>query len=190
MQQIVRRSAAESEHDVINVPPHGPRAPRIIQCGNLSRSQTTQNVGIVGLPVPVITLADERGSDGVERSRADAAGTFIEVARVLMKDGLHDHMPKDDAADVVRILGPETLSVALHPLAKFGIFVAPELESRTDPGVGDHYRIANGFPAEMKFLRSSQWSCVRCIANEEIRKEAQKALFLLSFQLLRGTFLL
>jgi hypothetical protein len=32
---------------------------------------------------------------------------FIEVARVLKKDGLHDHMPNDDAADVVCILAPK-----------------------------------------------------------------------------------
>src|SRR5580700_9924354 len=74
--------------------------------------------------------------------------------------------------------------------SQIGDFCFAQLDSGSDPGVGDHHRIANGFPAKLKFLRGSQWSCVRCISYEEIRKQAQEALFLLSFQLLRGHFVL
>jgi len=87
-----------------------------------------------------------------------------------MKDRLHDHVANDDAADVVGVNGAETLPVAFHPLREFRVVVPPLLNSRTDPGVDEHDRIGDGFPTEVKFLRGSQWSRVRCIADEEIRK--------------------
>lgn len=68
MQEIMCRSSAKSEQDVIDKPPPLPRARRIVERGNFPGGQATKNVGIVGLPPPVIALADECGSDGIGRS--------------------------------------------------------------------------------------------------------------------------
>ena len=51
----------------------------------------------------VIALADECGSDGVERSGADAAGALIEVSGVLVKDRLHDDVANDGGTDAVGV---------------------------------------------------------------------------------------
>src|ERR1700733_14735378 len=68
-------------------------------------------------------------SDGVERSRADAAGPLIEVAGILGKDRLHNHMANDDATYPVGVLSPETLRVALRPLTEFRVVVTRLLDS-------------------------------------------------------------
>ena len=130
VEQITFRPARESKQDLIGKPPHGPRGGRIIQRRKLVRRHTSQNVGIIELPIPVIALGYECGSYCVECSRADTAGTLIEVAGILVKDRLHDHASNDHATYPVGVLSPETLRVALRPLAEFRMVVPRLLDSR------------------------------------------------------------
>src|SRR5580704_8443184 len=92
MEQITFRPARESEQDLIDSLPHGPRSGWIVQRRNLVRRHASQNVGIIELPLPLVTPGDECASYGVERSLPVAAGALIEVAGILVKDRLQDHM--------------------------------------------------------------------------------------------------
>ena len=188
LHQMARGSAAETFQDVMKEPQPGSRAGGIVQGRDLAGRQIAQNIGIVGLPVTVVALANESCGDGMERSRPDAAGTLVEVARVLVKDRLRQHMANDDAVNVVGILGSKTLRIAFHSLAELAVSVPRLLDSRGDPSVQEYNRIENGFPTELKLLRGSQGSRIRFIADEEVRKHAEQTLLLLTFHLLHGQF--
>src|ERR1019366_8517840 len=188
MEQIIFRPACESEQDFIGSAPHGPRAGWIIQRRKLVGRQPSQNVGIIELPFPVITPGDESGSYGVEHSRADAAGTLIEVAGILAKDRVDDHVSDDHVTYLVSVLSSETLRIALRPLAEFKMAVPRLVDSRGNAGAKQRNRIDDHFPAKVKFLRRCQRGRVRRIADEEIGKHAQQTLLLLGFQLLPGQF--
>ncbi len=103
-----------------------------------------------------------------------------------MKDRLHDHVVNDDVAYPVGVEGPQTLRIALRPLAEFREVVPRLLESRGDPGVEERNRIGDRLTSEVKFLCGSQRSRVRCIGYKETWKHAQQTLLLLGFQLVRG----
>src|SRR6202167_253813 len=170
-------------------PQSGSRTGWIIQGRDLPGRQTPQNIGIIWLPAPIVTLADECGSDGIQGSRTKAAGTLIKVAGILMKDRLHDDAANDDAVDCIGILRPETLPIALHALTDLVVTVPRLLDSRGNRAGQDSGRIEDGLPAELKFLRGIQRRRIRVIGNEVVRKNPQQALLLLRFQLLHREFL-
>ena len=89
-----------------------------------------------------------------------------------MKDRLHDHVSDDRVTYAVGVLSPETLRIALRPLAEFRIVVPRLLDSRGNAGAKQRNRIDDRFPAKLKFLRRSQRRGVRRIADEEIGKHA------------------
>ena len=153
MEQTIFRPARESEQDVIGKPPNGPRGGWIIQRRKLVGRNTSQNVGIIELPIPVIALGDECGSYGVEPSRADTAGTLIEIAGILVKDRLHDHASDDHVTYPVGVLSPETLRIALRPLAEFRMVVPRLFDSRGNTGAQERNRIDDRFLAKLEFLR-------------------------------------
>src|SRR5579872_1492277 len=140
--------------------------------------------------MPVVTFANECRRDGIKESRSDSPRALVKVARVLVKDHLHEHAANDDAIDLVGVLRPKTLSVALHPLAEFVVTVPRLLDSRCNPSRHYTHRIKNGLPTELKFLRGSQWRRIRFITDEVVRKYAEQALLLLGFQLLRRELML
>lgn len=82
----------------------------------------------------------------------------------------NDHAFHDHSGYPVGVLGSETLRIALHPLAELRVVVPPLLDSRGDPRAEERNRIDERFPAELKFLRCGQWSRIRFIADEVIRK--------------------
>ena len=47
----------------------------------------TDEAGVVELEVAVVAFADDGGGKGVLEARADGAGTFVEVAWVLVEEG-------------------------------------------------------------------------------------------------------
>jgi hypothetical protein len=89
-----------------------------------------------------------------------------------VKDRLHHHMANDDVTYPVGLLSPETLRVALRPVAEFRMAVARLVDSRGNAGAKERNRIDDRFPAELKLLRRRERRRILCIADEEIRKHA------------------
>ncbi len=58
----------------------------IVDIGYRCGGEIAQHARIIGLPVSVVAARDYGGGDRVERARADASLSTVEVARVLMKD--------------------------------------------------------------------------------------------------------
>ena len=74
-------------------------------------------------------------------------------------------MANDDTTYPVGVLSPETLRVALRPLAEFRIAVPRLLDSRGNAGAKERNRIDDGFPAKLKFLRRGQRRRILRIAD-------------------------
>src|SRR5580704_2861169 len=104
-------------------PQSGSRTGWIIQGRDLAGRQTPQNIGIIGLPVPIMALANECGRDGIQGSRTKTAGALVKVSGILMKDRLHDDAANDDAVDRIGILRPDPLPIAFHALAELVVTV-------------------------------------------------------------------
>src|ERR1700681_2734813 len=101
--------------------------------------------------MPVVTFGEECGSYGVDRSRADAAGTLVEIPGILVKDRMDDHVSDHHVTYLVGVLGPETLRIALRSLAEFRMAVPGLVDSRGNAGAKQRNRIDDHFPAKVKF---------------------------------------
>ena len=78
----------------------------------------------------VVALGNERGPDGVKKSRAETAGAFIKIARVLVKHGLREGVADQNVGDGGGVVDAKALEVPFRPLAELAIGgVAPLLDS-------------------------------------------------------------
>jgi len=57
----------------------------IVEAGDTARCEIAENVGVVGLPVAIVSFTDDDSGDGVERTGNNMPFAPVEVARVLMQ---------------------------------------------------------------------------------------------------------
>ena len=137
----------------------------------------------------VIALGNERGPDGVKKSRAETAGSFIEVARILVKHGLGEGMADQDVGDAGGVVRAKALAVPFHPLAELAVGgVAPLLDSGAGCVAQDGLRIDEGSQPKVKFLGGGQRRGIGIVGDVEVRKNPEQSLFLLGVHLLDGQF--
>ena len=58
----------------------------IVEAGDAASGQVAKDVGVVWLPMSVVSFADNDGGDGVEGAGDDASVASVEVAGILMED--------------------------------------------------------------------------------------------------------
>src|ERR1700735_2780328 len=88
----------------------------IVDVRDPSGSEVAEDVGVVGLPFPVVAFADDDGGDGIQGARGDGTCAFVEVARVLMEDGGEDCATDKGTDDSVAVRGAKAFCITLCAL--------------------------------------------------------------------------
>lgn len=178
-EQIRARHAADFDEGVGRDQAYSFVGLGVVDIRQAAGGEVPKNMGKIEFIVAVIATADEGRLDGVESARAGAAGAFIEVARVLVKqrgkDGAADH----PAAHVVGVLGAEALAEAAEAGAVSGVhvlvFLGASHRGSADKGDGIDLRTKG----EGKFLARIERRRVPVVCRVEVGDDAEDALALL-----------
>src|ERR1700677_1765024 len=162
----------------------------VVDVRDSCRGEIAEDVGIVGLQMAVVALADDDACDGIEGARGNASRAFVEIARILMKDGGEDCAANEHAVEAVGVGGTETFCEALRTLAVAGEFILTLLESCDDCSACEGDWVERHSEGEPVFLAGGERDRILVVADVEVGDHAQNALFLFGMQLLFGDLLL
>ena len=93
---------------------------RIVEVGNGSAHQITQDVGIIGSPATAIPLAPHGAPRSPKSTGGVTACAPLKIARIFLQNACQYSVAQEIAGEVVGVGGAETLGVSLHPLSVFG----------------------------------------------------------------------
>src|SRR5262245_60252021 len=100
----------------------------------------------------VVAAAHDRALDGMPETRTRAAGSLIEIARVLFEYRRQNGAAEKCADGDVRVGSAESFAVAGGPLPITAKRVLRLLDSCDEADAGDRERIQIGSPCEFHFL--------------------------------------
>src|ERR1039457_3806527 len=116
----------------------------IVEIGKAAGRQASEDVGVVWLPAAIVTLADHRIGDRIERPGSLAAGSLVKIARILLQKRWQYGGSDERAGYHVGIAGAEALCVTLSALSISGEVILRLLNSGSacdhHQGEGIHYR--------------------------------------------------
>ena len=145
LEQRPERAFSDAEQRVV----HGDLyavtiAARIVEGRDAGRAEIPENVGVVGLPVTVVALADRNRRDGVQRADDDVAVPPVEVARVLVQQRRQQGGAKQGRTEAVAVGGSVPLRITGKLLAVAGEVALPLLDAGYTSGrvrIGDWLKI-------------------------------------------------
>src|ERR1700722_6110326 len=97
LKKVPDRTRSGPNQPVLNHQPTSPVARRIISVRDPRRRQVAQHIGVVRLPLPVISLADRNRRHRIKRPRPDTSLALIKITWVLMKNRRQNRAPKEAA---------------------------------------------------------------------------------------------
>ena len=124
----------------------------------------------------------------VEHARAHAAGSFVEIARILFQERRKYRAADERAGDQVGVRRAVAFGVALRALAVSAGGVGSLLNSCDDSGDCKVDGIDGASPGELKFLFGGERSGIGNVADIEIGDHAEDALLFLGFELFFSHF--
>src|SRR5271170_6828240 len=98
-------SGAGADEPVVNGEAGASVGGGIVGVGEAGGGEVAEDVGVVGLPVAVVSLADDDGGYGVEGSGDGASSAFVEVAWVLVEERGKDGAAEHSAGEAVSVGG-------------------------------------------------------------------------------------
>ncbi len=94
LEQRSERALGDSEQGIVYGHLHAvPTAFRIVKRRDSGGAEIPENIGIVGLPVTVVALANRYRRNGVQRADDDVSVSAVEVARVLVQQRRQQGQP-------------------------------------------------------------------------------------------------
>ena len=125
---------------------------RVVEIGEAAGGEASEDAGVIWLPMLVVAFADEEGSDGVKDAGARAAGSFVEVARILFEERGEDGAADEGIGGVVKVIGSEAFGVALCALSVASVVVGGLLDAGGGAGDDDGGGIDHEAACEFEFL--------------------------------------
>src|SRR5271156_3476142 len=121
--------------------------------------------------------------DRIENALTHAAGSFVEIARILFQERRKYRAADERAGDQVGVRRAVALTVALCALAVSAGSVGSLLGSCDDSSDCKVDWINGTAPGELKFLFGAERSGIRNVADIEIGNDPEDALLFLNFEL-------
>src|SRR5271166_3447807 len=133
--------------------------------------------------MPIVPFANKRVRHGIENPGSLAAGSFVEVARILLEKRWHHRATDKRSRKNIGVSRPVALCIALHTLSVRAPTVRRLVNSRQHPDPGKRDRVARRFPGKLKLLFGAERSGISVVADKEIRDEPEHPLLLLFLDL-------
>src|SRR5215813_8688672 len=145
--------------------------------------EASNHIGIVRLPMSVVSFAPNRATHRAENPGSPAARSFVVVTWILLENGRHDGAADKSSRENIGVSRSKPLCITLHSLS----VVMPAIcglvnpSQHADSGEGD--RIRSGFPGQFKFVFRRERGRIIAVGDIEVRNQAKDPLLLLFFDL-------
>src|SRR5215469_18780677 len=103
---------------------------RIVEVGDATGSEASEDVRIIRLPRLIVTSANHRIRERVENPRSNFSPALVKVAGILVEEGWQDRASNERTCESVGIRCAEALCIPARPLAISGECIRSLFNSR------------------------------------------------------------
>ena len=158
----------------------------IIEIRNTARSKAPEHIRVIRLPASVVSLANHRISDRIQRSRWCAADSFVKITRILFQQRRQDGGANKRSRHRIGVASAEAFSISLCALPIFAEVILRLFHSRSTSHKYESEWIDYCLPGKLELLLRGEWNCVGDIADIEIWQDSEYPLLLFNLDLLFG----
>jgi hypothetical protein len=148
----------------------------IVETGDASGCEVSQNVGVVWLPVSVVPLADDYGRHGVESTGDDVTPAPVEIPRILMQKRRQQRGAEECRCDAGAISGAVALGITLEAFTVAGEVILSLLNARGDTSGEEGDGIDSDLQCELELLLAGEGRGIGDVADVEVGENADDAL--------------
>ena len=156
----------------------------IVETGETSGCEISQNVGVVWLPVSVVPLADDYSRHGVESTGDDATLAPVEIPRILMQKRRQQCGAEECRCDAGAISGAVALGITLEAFTVAGEVILRLLDASGDTGGEEGDGIDSDLDRELELLLAREGRRTGDVADVKVGEDAEDALLYLGTDLL------